>query len=166
MQEESVVGIVRERMGETYKVDIGTSAPALLPLLAFEGATKKNRPNLLPGAVVYARLALANKDMESELVCYAQNTKAEGYGELEGGGFVFAVSLSYARRLLDPACPILKALGEHLPFEICVGMNGVVWIKTASDKYTVLMANAISNAEFLTPKQVQSMTQQLVQQLD
>ena len=41
-----MVGIVEERHTETYKVEIGSSLPASLSVLAFEGATKKNRPNL------------------------------------------------------------------------------------------------------------------------
>ena len=46
VQDESVIGVVRERAGESYRVDIGTSQPATLSMLAFEGATKRNRPNL------------------------------------------------------------------------------------------------------------------------
>jgi exosome complex RNA-binding protein Rrp4 len=45
--EDMVIGVVLERVGESYKVDIGAAHNASLPLLAFEGASKKNRPNLV-----------------------------------------------------------------------------------------------------------------------
>lgn len=34
-------------------------------------------------------------------------------------------------RLLSPKNPILPAMGARFPFEVAVGMNGRVWIKTA-----------------------------------
>ena len=38
------------------------------------------------GALVYARVSLAHKDMDPELECFdAQTRKAEGFGELKGG---------------------------------------------------------------------------------
>ena len=36
---EGVVGIVLERHGETFSVDINGPSPATLPILAFESAT-------------------------------------------------------------------------------------------------------------------------------
>lgn len=43
---EPVLGIVTARHAEGYRVDIGASQPASLDALAFEGATKRNKPNL------------------------------------------------------------------------------------------------------------------------
>jgi len=61
--DDLVVGTVVEAHAESYRVDIGTSQPALLPALAFEGATKRNKPNLPLGALVYARVVVCNKDV-------------------------------------------------------------------------------------------------------
>ena len=44
--EESVIGAILEKHGENYVVDIGGPFSAALPVLAFEGATRRNRPNL------------------------------------------------------------------------------------------------------------------------
>lgn len=44
--QESVIGIVLGRSGEGWRVDIGSAHPALLDGLAFEGATKRSKPNL------------------------------------------------------------------------------------------------------------------------
>lgn len=43
---EPVVGIVIARHAEGFRVDIGASQAASLDALAFEGATKRNKPNL------------------------------------------------------------------------------------------------------------------------
>lgn len=44
--QDPVVGVVIARSGENYRVDIGAAHPATLDALAFEGASKRNRPNL------------------------------------------------------------------------------------------------------------------------
>ncbi len=44
--EESVIGIITQKYGENFDVDIGGPFTATLPVLAFEGATRRNRPNL------------------------------------------------------------------------------------------------------------------------
>ena len=43
-------------------------------------------------------------------------------------GLVFNVGLNVVRKLLSQECVLLKALGEGLPFEIAVGMNGRIWL--------------------------------------
>ena len=64
-----VIGVVLERQAEHYVVDIMASNTALLPMMAFEGASKRNRPNLRTGCLVYARVALADQDMMPKLSC-------------------------------------------------------------------------------------------------
>ncbi len=74
---ENVIGVVVGKHGpDAFRVDIGASEPASLSFLAFEGATKKNRPNVQLGDIVYAKLLVASKDMEPELVC------VDSYGKL------------------------------------------------------------------------------------
>lgn len=43
---EPVIGIIVARHAEGYRVDIGSSQAASLDALAFEGATKRSKPNL------------------------------------------------------------------------------------------------------------------------
>lgn len=43
---EPIIGIITARHAEGYRVDIGTSSSASLDALAFEGATKRSKPNL------------------------------------------------------------------------------------------------------------------------
>lgn len=97
--QEAVIGVVVGKNGaEGFRVDIGGPHNANLDALAFEGATKRNRPNLKVGSLLYARVSLSHKDMEPELECFdAQTRKSEGYGELKGG-FVISCSLKTCRQ--------------------------------------------------------------------
>lgn len=141
--QESVVGIIVGRSGENWRVDIGSAHMALLDGLAFEGATKRNRPNLKVGALVYARVSLAHKDMEPELECFdAQTRKAAEFGELKGG-FMTRCSLQICRQLLDPKHFLLPFLGSRFPLEVAVGTNGRVWINTKEVKRTIAIARCI-----------------------
>ena len=153
---ETVVGIVLNKVGDIFKVDIGSSEQASLPYLAFEGATKKNRPDLQVGDVVFARLLTASRDMEPELVCVDSYGKKGKLGQLEGDGFLFSCSLNLVRKILNPACPLVKILGREIPFDIAVGMNGKIWVKAKSIQATIAIGNAILSAEHLTEEEIRT----------
>ncbi|PAV84283.1 hypothetical protein WR25_16863 [Diploscapter pachys] len=126
---DHVVGVVTSRAGELYKVDIGSADQAYISFLSFEGATKRNRPNLGVGDVLYARIVRASRHLEPELSCVDAELKSRGMGKLEDG-FVFKISTNHARRLLRASCRLLKLIGEQIRFEIAVGINGKIWIKS------------------------------------
>ncbi|KAJ5684264.1 uncharacterized protein N7477_000609 [Penicillium maclennaniae] len=124
------------------------TAHAMLGQLSFEGATKKTRPMLKQGDLVYARVLSVGvgAGAEVELTCVNPATgKAEpgGLGPLVGG-MVFDVSTGMAARLLRASSTsaeksdavdglvVLAELGKKLEslggFEIAVGRNGKVWV--------------------------------------
>jgi len=141
--QEAVVGVVIHKSGEGYRVDIGSAHSASLDGLAFEGASKRNRPVLKVGSLVYARISLAHKDMEPELECFdAQTRKAAGFGELKGG-FMSKCSLGVCRLLLDPKHFLLPLLGARFPFDIAVGTNGRVWFRAPDVKETITLARCL-----------------------
>lgn len=160
--DDVVIGIVTEKLGEGFKVDIGTSQPATLSIYQFEGGTKRNRPNLAIGCLVYARMIVANKDMEPEVSCVnSASGKAEGFGALDGG-YMFKCSTGLARQCMAPDCPVLLELGASVPFEIAVGINGRIWVNSGSFDHTILLSNAIVNSEYLTGAQVKVMVAELL----
>lgn len=53
---DQVVGIVEDRGGDFYMVNIFCGVSCILNRLAFDGATKRNRPELKRGEVIYARV--------------------------------------------------------------------------------------------------------------
>lgn len=141
-----VIGIVKARAGDLYRVDIGSADTASISYLAFEAATKKNRPDLNPGDLLYARVLNANADIEPELVCVNSNGKRGKLGLLQEG-FFFKCSLNLGRLLLRESCPALQALTNELAYEIAVGVNGRIWVKAHSTRETVGLANAIMSLE-------------------
>ena len=46
MKGDRVLGVVTKTTGRSSRVDSGSAVSAVLPELAFEGATKRNKPNL------------------------------------------------------------------------------------------------------------------------
>ncbi|KAJ5551117.1 hypothetical protein N7535_000940 [Penicillium sp. DV-2018c] len=123
------------------------TAHALLGQLSFEGASKKTRPMLKQGEMVYARVQSVGvgAGAEVELTCVSAATgKAEGGMGPLTGGMIFDVSTGMAARLLrassapventDPieGLVVLSELGKKLEslggFEIAVGRNGKVWV--------------------------------------
>ncbi|KAJ5749810.1 hypothetical protein N7533_006838 [Penicillium manginii] len=124
------------------------TAQALLGQLSFEGATKKTRPMLKGGDLVYARVSSVGvgAGAEVEITCVNPATgKAEpgGLGPLTGG-MVFDISTGFSARLIRASSSsadhgdaidglvVLAELGKKLEslggFEIAVGRNGKVWI--------------------------------------
>ncbi|KAL7415414.1 hypothetical protein BDY24DRAFT_382887 [Mrakia frigida] len=145
--QESVIGTVVARHAEGYRVDIGSAQMASLDALAFEGATKRNKPNLKVGSLVYARVSLANRDMEPELECFDATTrKAEGFEELKGG-MVVSCSLQMSRHLLHPTYPLLPLLAARFPFETAIGVNGQVWIRAGTVTQTIALGRAIKEVD-------------------
>jgi exosome complex component RRP40 len=139
---------------DTYHATISDFAPiAALPHLSFEGASRKTRPQLVAGALVYARVSLANKHMDPELECVSSSTgKSDGLGPLNGG-MLFTVSLAMSRRLMLPkpleqgGLVILDELGAVLAFEIAVGRNGKVWVDSNTIKTTLAIGKAIQKID-------------------
>lgn len=48
-----MIGIVTTKAGDIFKVDVGGSEQASLSYMAFEGATKRNRPNVQVRSLKY-----------------------------------------------------------------------------------------------------------------
>jgi exosome complex component RRP40 len=70
-----------------------------------------------------------------------------------------------ARRLLDPDCAVLAALGGVVPFELAVGANGLVWVQAASTKHTVAVTNTILRCESLSDAEAQALVRAVLPKL-
>lgn len=149
-----VVGVIAKKGGDMFKVDLGSSEPASLTALAFEGATKKQKPDLQVGDLVYARVLSAHKDMEMELVCVDSYGKAGKLGPLSNDGFLITVRPHLAHRLLTVENPLLQTLGKKFPFEVAIGMNGKIWVRAKNVKDTIKLVRAIEACERQSDKAV------------
>ncbi|OTB07379.1 hypothetical protein M426DRAFT_250351 [Hypoxylon sp. CI-4A] len=150
-----VIGTVHHSAVDYFYVMLSGYTPnALLPQLAFESATKKTRPNLNPGALVYARVSLANRHMDPELECISPSTgKADGLGPLNGG-MLFEITPGMARRLLmrksveEGKVVVLEELGSAgLAFETAVGRNGKIWVNSENVKTVLAVGRAVKETD-------------------
>jgi exosome complex component RRP40 len=129
-----VIAQVHHSSMDFFHLSLAPHTPqAILPQLAFEGATKKTRPQLKANDLVYAKVTAAQKNMEVEVSCVNPSTgksEPDGLGPLNGG-MVFDVSTGLAARILrKEGVVVLEELGEKLQggFEVAVGKNGKVWV--------------------------------------
>ena len=129
---------------------------ALLGQLSFEGANKKNRPQLRSGDLVYARVSKASKWEDTEVECVNSSTgKADGMGPLKGG-MVFDISPAFARRLMmgtdnegvsKGGVVVLEEVGEKVKFEVAVGRNGRVWVDSGNVKAILMIGRLLKLAD-------------------
>lgn len=141
-----VIGVIAARLADAYRVELGSSSQATLPFTGFEGVTKKNRPNLAIGDLVYARISIANKDLEPELVCLDTENRPEGFGELKDG-MLFHCPSSLSRRLQRADNRVLETLGKHFAFESIVGANGRFVLNASKPTDVIKLANIILDSQ-------------------
>ncbi|KNC34398.1 hypothetical protein FF38_08348 [Lucilia cuprina] len=134
-----VIGTITQRSGDVYRVNLQNYCPTVrLSQLAFENATKKNKPNLNVGDVVYGKVVHVHRDQESEIECFDSKTgKSQGMGQLKGGNII-TVRTGFARHLLYNQHPEIEKLGSQVAFEMAIGVNGRIWINS-KDLKTVLL---------------------------
>lgn len=135
-----VLGVVVRRQMETLLVDIGYSELASLSLYDFEGSTKRTKPNVDRGDVVYGRLKIDGQ-CQPQIVCVTEDGKADGMGVLHESGYLFDLPVDVANDLIEQD-HLLKELGNEIPYEIAIGANGRVWIKAATTR-TMIALRAI-----------------------
>ncbi|XP_044730744.1 exosome complex component RRP40 [Chrysoperla carnea] len=158
---ESILGVVTNKSSEALKLDIGASEQASLSFLAFEGASKKYKPEVAVGDVIYGRLLAAGSDVEPELVCIDHNFKSDRFGVLKDG-FIFNCSLNVVYKILNSSCPLLQLLGKEIKHEIVVGLNGKVWVKANNCEDTLAIANAVLKCEFLSNSEIRTMCNEVL----
>ncbi|KAF2257614.1 exosome complex exonuclease RRP40 [Lojkania enalia] len=146
-----VIATVNNSAAENFNCILTPNTPpATLPHLAFEGATRKTRPQLYPNSLVYARIFNAGKESSPELTCVDPSTgKSDGLGPLKGGT-VFQISLGMARRLLagrKGGVIVLEGLSEKVGFEVAIGRNGMLWVDGGNIKTTLVIGKAVQEVD-------------------
>ena len=106
--------------------------------MEFEGATKKNKPNLKVGDLVFARVSKTNKYDSPLISCISKlkkNTKSWSTGETDFGilkdGNVFDVEINLVERLLEEDYMFTR-LSDAVEYAYEIGHNGKIWINSNS----------------------------------
>jgi len=162
---ESVIGQVVQKTGENYKLEVGCAELAMLPWLNFDGATKRNKPNIKIGDLVYARLT---QTIEPELTCISKEETASSrrcLGLLPNGGYVLRLNSNLTSKLKNKEFPLLKLIGKEIPCEICVGDNGWVWFKAHNVKETIAILRMIENSEYVITKDLNAYVKRFIDEM-
>jgi len=142
---DCVVGCILQKAGENYRVNIWGPEPATLSPYAFEGATKRNKPNLKPGDLIYCQVISAHKAMEPEVVCVNSYGRKGAFGVLDSEtSTIVSVPLEFVHLLLSKKCPLLSSLGRQFQYEIAIGQNGKVWVNGNTVKNTLLICSILN----------------------
>ncbi|CAD8148447.1 unnamed protein product [Paramecium pentaurelia] len=134
--EDYVIVQVTGKNSEYYFCDLGNGLIYNLNQMDFEGATKKNKPNIQIGQFIYARVIELNHYLKGKLSCINPQSKKEWttgenlFRELIGGVIV-DLPLNFVQSLLSSQTKpeLFKEISKHSSFEVCVGKNGRIWIK-------------------------------------
>lgn len=150
---DRVIDQVTNRGAESYTVTLFSAHHASLPVLSFEGASRRNRPHLEIGALVYARIESAEPWTEPVLSCIDPvHNKADGMGELKVAqepdlSMVWQVSLPLAQSLLRPNHTLLPSVSRHFAFEAAIGMNGLVWTRASRAEHVAALGRILAAAD-------------------
>lgn len=136
-----ILGIVVRRQLESLLVDIGYNELASLSLFDFEGSTKRTKPNVDRGDVIYGRLKI-DGECQPQITCINDDGKADGMGVLHENGYLFSIPTDTAKDLIHHD-NLLQELGNEIPYEIAIGANGRVWIKAATTRTMIALRKVI-----------------------
>lgn len=148
-----VIGRVLGKQGEHYHLDISDRFIGLLQYADFEGATKRNRPYLETGTLVYGRIKKSSKHMNPIVSCSSHtNRKTWSSGEAEfmelRGGYLSHCSILLTKFLLsEEGVGLLNTLGSRCKFKIVVGYNGRIWVDSLYPVNTILIVNTLLACE-------------------
>ena len=133
-----VLGTIISKSAEVYKIDIKSYAYGLLGASDFEGATKKTKPNLKIGDLIFTRVLKINKFDVPLLTCLSEVSKNWASGEAFFGpvlsGHIFNVPLKHISIFLSCSEGLIKRISDGVDFEHTFGMNGLIWINASEVK--------------------------------
>ena len=174
LEGDVIIGVIVDDLGESYSVDVKGPRLATLDALAFDGASRRNSPSLNPGSLVFARVIRSAMDAEPQITCEAPGsgkkkdwtTGESQFGELKGG-CVFQISRATCRRLSESNAPLLQAIGKYIPFEVCIGFNGQIWVNAEKPEHVVLVGAVLkaSEGKDLSKPDAESLVKTLVSSL-
>jgi exosome complex component RRP40 len=133
--DDLVIGQVHSKGREFYRIDIGAPYLAVMSVLDFPNATKRSKPSLQPGDIVFAQVAEERKCTDIRITAVSQDRDMCGLGHLSSGVVVSLGILKCRALLLGRA---VEELGEKRTFSIAVGANGLVWVDSPEDTHKII----------------------------
>lgn len=128
--DDMIVGTIIGKNMDQYKVDINSYIPAVLGTSEFEGATKKTKPNLKIGDLVFAKVVKTNKFDSPILSCISGDGKTWSSGEAFFGvinhGHTFKVPLNMVNLYFYFGEKLFSRINDAVEYEYNLGHNGTM----------------------------------------
>lgn len=132
--DDLIIGTIINKAQEQYKVDISSYSSAILGTSEFEGASKKTKPNLKVGDLIFAKVLKANKFDSPLLTCISGDGKNWSSGEAFFGvinaGHVFRLPLNTVNLYFYKGEKLFSRINDAVEFEYNLGHNGNIVINT------------------------------------
>ncbi|SBT80599.1 exosome complex component RRP40, putative [Plasmodium malariae] len=156
-----VIGIVKSKKLDYYIMDINCNCECIIHKIeSFKYATKSCFPNLMNGTLLYMIVEKINLDNNSVVASCINSADVKSWinyenylGELVDG-FLFPVNISYSKSLIGDRCYILDLIGKDINYEIAIGHNGRVWVKTDDPQETNMIHSALRYSYGMTKTQM------------
>lgn len=111
----------------------------------------------------------ADKNLDTELSCEDPTTQKDWvtnevyFGALSEGGLLLDLPVRMGKTLMSRNSNLFSLIGQYLkPFEVAIGVNGKVYVKTAEgdNKRAVLIADVIRKSDKTDVKDLEMLCQE------
>ncbi|CDW75253.1 exosome complex exonuclease rrp40 [Stylonychia lemnae] len=149
-ENDVVIGTIVQKSPEFFTVDINSESYGILNTLEFQNSTRKDKPNYPEGTIVLCRVLKNERFAKTQLSCIslinkkAWNSGEAYFGELKSG-YLKDFPISFCKSLLssNQGEGILEKLGQKMQYEINIGYNGKIWLKTTKIQETIFIMQAL-----------------------
>lgn len=87
-----MIGVIKNKTTDNFILDINAPFDGILGALEFDGVTKRNKPNLNPGDIVFTRVSDYSKFIGAKLSCLNLGYSAKNaLGQLKNGMIVYGL---------------------------------------------------------------------------
>ncbi|KAI5187356.1 exosome complex component RRP40 [Nematocida homosporus] len=123
--DDVVLGVIKGKGKDYYRVDIGSSSLAIVDFMDFPNATKRNRPTLSLGDIILGQIVLDSKTGDIRISCRTEVVTE--MGQLKDGILIKCGILRSRAAFLSPP-EVLNGLVSRALWS----MNGYAWITPPS----------------------------------
>ncbi|UKJ89248.2 hypothetical protein MACJ_002496 [Theileria orientalis] len=146
---DHVIGVITNKNNDYYTVNINDLYDGfLLCIDGFRGATKKIKPQLTQGDVIFCQILCIYNYNLIELTCKnvdeikSFSTNETYFGQLTNG-MTIRIPLPYSKMLCNSTDNYMLTLLKDYKFQIAIGFNGKLWVNCGNNDLTLKICRFI-----------------------
>ncbi|UKK01701.2 hypothetical protein MACK_001054 [Theileria orientalis] len=168
---DHVIGVITNKNNDYYTVNINDLYEGfLLSIDGFRGATKKIKPQLTQGDVVFCQILCIYNYNLIELTCKnvdeikSFSTNETYFGHLTNG-MTIRIPLLYSKMLCNDSDNYMLSLLKCYKFQVAIGFNGKLWVNCENNDLTLKICRFIKLSYGLSQTTTQQQKQVLEKEL-